>query len=186
MLKRVFLLSIIPLALLSVWIWQDLAPSGFVRFEKNSVEETPQISQFYPEGRLGDAVQVGDIQYQRVLGEPIYFDVRLPRVLDTIEVKILATGEIDGVVLGLRQPPTTAEPWRYILTKPNLNVEKDVKVINQQFELSQSYIEKGKVRFLLAIPEGANIELGRVEVEIKGEPLSLSVFWEAIKRRIKI
>lgn len=186
MLKRVLLLSIIPLVLLSFWVWQDLAPSGYVSFEKTSALRTPQISQFYPEGRLGEPMQVGEIEYQPVLGEPIYFDVRLPRVLDTIEVKIFVTGDVNDVTIGLRQPPTATEPWRYILTKPNIDDKGNVKVISQKFELSQSYVENGKVRFLFAIPEGANIALGKVEVEIKGAPLSVSVLQEAIKRRIKI
>lgn len=184
--QRVLLISVIPAIVLVAWAWQDLSPSGAVSFHKKSTSMTKNISQFYPEGRLGESSIYSDFEVQPVQGEPIYFDVRLPRVLQEIEVKITAIGDTEGLVIGLRQPPSPSQPWRYSLKQPTITNFGEYKIISQTFPLTDSYVEDGKVRFLLSVPTGNEVSIGNIEVNIVGESLHWQDFVTAIKHRLPI
>jgi hypothetical protein len=183
---RILLFSIIPFGILFVWIWQDVSPAGEAVYYRETANMTARISQYYPEGRLSEPVIVNNSEYQKVLGEPIYFDVRIPRVMDEIKVNVSAIGDIKDLKIGLRLPPSITQEWRYKIEQPTIIDLPDTNIVTHTFNLTESYVEKGKVRFILSIPQGQEIFLGKLEVFVSGDDLTISDIMKSIKQRLRI
>lgn len=183
--SRVLVLSIAPALLLMFWVLRDLAVNGDVEFSKSSEVMTSDISQYYPEGRLGEVENSDNLIWQPVQSEPIYFDVRLPRLLNNISINILAKGELENVKVGIRRNGENNE-WNYELKEPNIINKDGETYLTQTFDLSNATVDSGKVRFIISAPNVSKLELSNIQVSISGNKFTWNYALNAIKQRLSL
>jgi hypothetical protein len=171
--------------------WRDLAPSGQRHVTSDLVRRQPYLSLPYPEGRLAAPEASAGGWQQRVLAEPLYVDVRLPRRLDEVRLRLWyrARGLPDPVV-GLQ---VSVAPWRYDL-KPFERISVDQatgwSVGEAVFPLERAASDAGQVRLLISAPRLAaattgDLYLHRVDVTLAGPPLRPADAVAAVARRLR-
>ena len=113
----------IPALLFSFLVYKNLAVNGNLEAVYDFKEKSPFISVLRPQGRLGEIKKDSRGSYfQEVKDEPVYFDIRLPRPFQRVEVG-LEYKNIDQPIFELGAM-TDKERWQFDL-KPVEN-----KVIN--------------------------------------------------------
>ena len=80
---------VVPFAVFLWLLYKDFIVPGVLFAEYDFVNKSPFITALRPQSRIGEVEQDPQgVHYQRVFDEPIYFDVRMPRLLDTAEVTL--------------------------------------------------------------------------------------------------
>lgn len=184
--RRVLILSIVPAIFLAVTIVRDVQTDGRVTFVRGAGELQRDVSEYYPQGRLGDAEYDGAMWMQKVLDEPVYFDVRLPRAMESITVRVHTTGDISGVKMGLRRLPTDTGEWNYDVQVPDSEVDGRYVVLTEEWLLHDALVENGKVRVLVSVPAGAEISLGTASIDLVGQRMGLVEVVKKIVSRFAI
>ena len=171
--RRVLILSIVPAIFVMIVVTKDVQPDGHVTFVRSAADLQRDISEYYPQGRLGEVEYDGAMQMQQVLDEPVYFDVRLPRGMDKMNVRIHTTGDVSGVRMGLRRVPTDNSEWNYDVQVPDKVADGRYVLLTQEWDLREAMVVEGKVRVLVSVPAGADVALGNVVVDLVGQPMGI-------------
>lgn len=105
------IIFVIPIAV-SIWMaTQYFAVSGNLSIGTNFSNESPFISEWYPQNRAGDReknLRTGDT-YQQLVGEPDYIDVTVPRSYDSVDITVDYNNDEQPLVeFGLITNP---DPW---------------------------------------------------------------------------
>ena len=80
----------IPLLIFFWLAWQYFSFSGNLSIEYDFQGESPFISEFRPRGRALDReknLRTGEV-YQKIVGDPVYMDVTVPRSFDSVDVTV--------------------------------------------------------------------------------------------------
>ncbi len=110
--------AIIFLIPIAVFLWafaRYFSLSGTLTVHYDFRGESPMVSEFYPRGRALDREQnlrTAEV-YQRIVGEPVYMDVDVPRSFDTVDVTMEYFNPDQSILeFGL---VTSREPWAVAL-----------------------------------------------------------------------
>lgn len=84
-----FIIYTVPIIVFSWLVYKDLVISGILEAEYDFSHPSPFISVLRPQGRLSE-IMIDDQgnAYQKIVDQPVYFDVRLPRRFDTATVRL--------------------------------------------------------------------------------------------------
>jgi|GEM_PF-1164804 len=183
---------IVPFILLVLFAYQDIAPTGIFETTYNLNGYHPFVSKLYPKGRLSFTEKSLNTGYeQKILAEPVYFDVRIPRALDVVTLKIWYKGDSDNLNIGLRLPPAPDQQnWRYELKKFSsvIVVADGWQVGEVQFDFKKADIQKNKIRFMLSLPSVQNLStpfiFHKVSVRAIGQPLSIKNVWSLLVKYV--
>lgn len=98
--RAIFCLASI--ALLAWLFWQNLVPTGVLILEHRKVSPASPISDLHPQTRVIDLKDDGSSQ--RFFGDPVYFDVKVPRQFDKVVVDISWQNQAQPILeLGARK-----------------------------------------------------------------------------------
>ncbi|MBN1326210.1 hypothetical protein JW977_04525 [Candidatus Falkowbacteria bacterium] len=138
--KIIFILTAVVLFIFL--LSQDLVWSGKIEIKTDFFKFSPRISILKPQPRI--ILEEGN----KVIGEPIWFDVSLPRDFQKASLEI--TYQDDNNYL-IKIGPNTGADWDYkeltdIITDGNNKIGK------LDFDMTGKNINNGKLRFSLTIP----------------------------------
>jgi hypothetical protein len=102
-----------PAILLFFCLWQYYGLSGVLKTETNFSSPAPLITDFFPAARVSKKADLS------LIGEPVYFEVRMPRKFNSVKVELEYINKDQPVVyLGARQknaPGEDINAWHYNL-----------------------------------------------------------------------
>jgi hypothetical protein len=139
-----WLLLTLFVALLVFLFWQKFTPAGKIVYSHDLSYQGKFVFGFYPVSRI---VQSSD--WQKVVGEPVYFDVYSPRQFKkaTVSLRYFNNTGLEAK-FGLK---LNVNDWSFYMIK--MNAPQD-KFVEQEFEfdLSQAERKDNKIRFVIAVP----------------------------------
>lgn len=176
-----------PVAVAAWLIWRDLAPNGQSVVVSDLKHYHPYISSLYPLGRLGEPVAIGGEWKRQVNGEPVYFDVHLPRSMEQARVRLLYQTNGPSPRLGLKTGQGTA--WLYDIQSLSIGSDSSNGTFGEAvFNLTHAAIENGRLRFIISAPAinepEAVLEIKRIEIKLTGEKLRLADLAGIVRRKI--
>lgn len=155
------LIYISPIVLLILVIMTDLNVNGTRSFVYDIGKDSAVISQLFPAQRL-EGVKLGK---QKIVSQPIYFNVLYPHRYDTAIVTIEAENLYNKEwKIGIQR--TGNDDWIYDLYEPD-------KSGTASIPLQNSRVTDRRIRFILSIDEVGISELyiSRIEVILRRNPL---------------
>jgi hypothetical protein len=145
-----FVLGIVFLVLLAI---KSFAFEGVFEYEYTFGEASPYISMLKPRGRVDQEIYTTDdgMSYQKILHDPVYFDLKLPRKFENLEVEVIYQNFTQSILeLGL----SAGEELPSFLLKP---IEH--KILEKLFlSPSWSVIESGEFVLFQKGAEFASID----------------------------
>ena len=195
-----FSLILLFLALLSYLTWANFVPSGLLKIEKKINKPSPYFSDFYPSVRMKKIEQdENGIFFQRMVIDPVYFDLLMPRQFEKAKVKIKYQNPNQPLFqIGLKR---IDQPWTFDFRKllsPLTNTplppleggigikglsskEGDWTISENEFTLYPFLIDNRTLHFVLSSPDldiNLNeIKISDIEVTLEREPWTLENFW---------
>lgn len=169
-LSRLFF-AIIGVAVFAGLLWQYSAPAGFLELEYNFLKPTPYFSLLGPEERLSAAHQENSLAWQEMIFEPIYFNLRLPRVLKKAEIYIKYKAPVGrdlkiGILTNATGWPYDVKDFETILPTPD-----GWQIGIATFDLTSFERQRNQYRIILASSglneSGQRIQLGGIRVIAK-------------------
>ncbi|MFA5954720.1 MAG: hypothetical protein WC817_04250 [Patescibacteria group bacterium] len=177
----------LPVVFFAWLLYQDALPTGTYAVSLDVTKSQPVMSRLYPEGRVGIEQGNNEKPYAVLSGEPVYFDVRLPRRLSSATVRILYASSVP-LGLGVALPPTPNEPWRYEIKKLMPIDGSAPQSADLTFSLAEALVSKNRVRFIISAPNFSMVSvrpaIHSIRVNFAGEALSLSVVQSWLGRLI--
>lgn len=172
---RMFLV-VVPAAALAAMVWVDLAPRGVWQVVSDPTRYQPNISFFYPEGRLWPAVWGRGGWQQQVVSEPLYLDVRMPRRLAQVRIRLwYQTVGDTGLRVGMRVG--AGGIWQYRLQQlASAGEDNGWQVGEAVFDLAEATVERQRIRFILSAPRlnhQSALVIHRFAAVASGDPLTL-------------
>ena len=109
--------SILIIAVIGLLVWlfiQNLAISGHLEVAKDFCQSSNFISDFYPKVRVGEIETENNVCFQRIIVEPVYFKVKVPRTFNQVKVKIVYQNEKQPLFqLGILKKRTLITDWQF-------------------------------------------------------------------------
>jgi len=126
---------IAPFYLLYLALIKDIVPSGEITYSLDVEKQSSVITPLFPANRLDFASKYQSSGWQKIIKEPVYFEVRLPRKFDTAEVEVEYSNPGKTFIqTGLRTKGDLEWNYDFLpLDNPALN------------NLSWSYLENDKI-----------------------------------------
>ena len=181
------IILIVAVILLFGWlIYKNLIVTGQITMAKDFCQESPFISNLYPENRAGGVEIENGSCFQRFFIEPIYFKVKVTRTFAKAKVKIIYQNPGQEIVqLGLMQRRINPLDWRFHLEflgdKKTLDWQEGVA----EFSVRLDYMNDHALEFMLSSPnltENRNeIKISRIEVELSRPPVNWTNLFPEIK-----
>ncbi|MEK7159815.1 MAG: hypothetical protein AAB766_04940 [Patescibacteria group bacterium] len=141
--------------------WQKFAPAGEVVYGHDLSDQGKFIFGLYPVGRI-----IQSSEWQKIIGEPVYFDVYSPRKFKqaTVSLRYLNNTGLDAK-FGLK---LNVNDWSFYMIKMNGLPDKFVEQ-EFDFDLSSAERKNNKIRFVVAVPgiEKTNSDLLIDNVRVK-------------------
>lgn len=104
----------VPVALVGYLVWVDAVVSGELSATLDIGRQSPYISPLHPGGRLQPiSVDAAGVTSQTIIQQPVYFDVRVPRGLRELEVR-LTYQNLDQLLVEAG-PQVSDTPWTFQL-----------------------------------------------------------------------
>lgn len=161
-------------------IVQDLALDGQLNLLRLAGNSHSQISHFYPAGRINFDYQDG-YAVERLVAEPVYVDVRVPRLMKAATVKISYLGQPQNVRIGVRLPSTNSDAWRYRFG--DVVLDNATQTLQTNLDLEGALVERGRLRLIVASQHPETIAITKVQIEFSGEPLTLDLIMSRLAKR---
>ncbi len=173
---------LLPLIILYILFYNQQKPSGYLEaiynFQKNPLglqEESPIISHLVPKSRLYPPKIENNYQYQEWHSDPIYLDLKMPRVFETIEIEITHRNKYNiPFSFAYQKLATTTLEWEWE-DLPNANPVQSPTIVWQKSTFSTKLqnvnISNRKLRFRLSAPTLKNshktIDIKEIKVIFK-------------------
>lgn len=177
-------LILIPVIILAVLFYQDFNPDGYLKVDYDFCREDPFVSKFSPPGRVLEIEKIKTVAAedcrQKMVIDPVYFDVRLPQKFDQARLKLWYQKDADSTLqIG---PAQNLAAWQWQL--------KDISYSGTaEYDLRTVPMDKNDLRFLISSPgldvSGKEILFDKIEIEFIKEPLTKNNFLKRIKEWIK-
>lgn len=139
--------GILIIAALGLLIWlfvQNLVISGRLEIVKDFCQSSNFIANFYPKIRVGEIEAEEDFCFQRIIIEPVYFKVKIPRTFNQVKVKIFYQNEKQSLFqIGLLRKKIEPTDWQFQL-KPLENQVLDQLNWSKMTESGITFWQKEK------------------------------------------
>jgi len=145
-------------------IAQNLVWSGKLEIQTDFTKFTPYFSILKPQPRI--IINEGN----KVIGEPIWFDVALPRDFQKASLEIVYK---DDYGYKLKIGPNTGADWDFKELNNIIN-EADYKIGRIDFGMAGKNINNGKLRFSITIPNfdpSKPIYIKNIKMTFERQPL---------------
>jgi len=129
---------------------QDFAWTGQLEFKTDFKRFTPFVSILKPQ----DQVEIKDLAY--IKKEPVWLDVYLPRDFDKINLEFTYKNDSNYEILVGPKLYEENNPLKPLENQANPvlpNTENGFKIKSIEFDLKEIPIRKGKLRFMISIPD---------------------------------
>jgi len=189
-------LILIPIIILAVLFYKDFNPDGYLKVDYDFCREDPFVSKFSPTGRVLEIEKIKTVAgkdcQQKMVVDPVYFDVRLTQKFDQARLKLwyqkdLVTPLRIGPAINLSNWQWQLKDINYLLTTQNFS--EGWLVGTAEYDLKNIQPDKNILRFLISSPgldlSAKEIVFGRVAIEFIKEPLTKNNFFERLKEWIK-
>ncbi len=178
----------IPIVILAVLVYKDINPSGYLYAEHDFCTlHHPMISKFSPHGRILD-IDKNDVGCtQRMVIDPVYFDVRMPQTYDQARIKLWYKKD-NSVPLRIG-PAMDLDAWQWQL--------KDIQYYKTKgewqfglarYDISGVDYDGNDLRFLISSPgldeNQSQIVFNKIQIELIKQPLTASNWQDRIKEWI--
>lgn len=175
------ILRIIVISTPVVWLlfltYQYFIPSGKLEVSYDFCREAPFISRFSPDGRVLPIEKNGAVCQQKMVIDPVYFDVRLPQSFQKAEVSLVYKKYFwQPLKLGVK---TASQDWSWSI--------KEVMSYDWQdgwysgtvsFDLAGTVMENHRLRFIVSSPDlskkDQEVVFREIKIRFTKEPLTLN------------
>ncbi len=173
------ILILIPVLLLTYLFYKDLNPSGQLKISYDFCSPTPFISEFSPHGRVLDIEKNKTTSskeyYQKMVIDPVYFDVRLPQKFTTAQLTVWYQKK-PATVLKIG-PAVELSLWQWQLEDINFwHGDNGWSVGSADYDLTNLKLDNGRLRFLVSSPgldkNNGEIIFKKIKIEFQKDPLS--------------
>ena len=167
-------------AVFFLWIFNENVPiAGIKNILYTFGTPSGSVTQLRPMARLAESGKEGAISYQKIIEDPVYFDLRTPIAYDTIVVEMLYKNLSSRTVgLGIKQYPTQTE--FFITPFVPLSEQGGWTVARAEISLKNIQRMPGKYSLSLSFPGLAyhpNINeyvlVSRAQIVLQRKPLTL-------------
>lgn len=180
---RLILISFL-LILLIYFTWTNFVPTGVLKIEKKIGKQSPYFSDFYPSVRIKEVEQektTGSekIYFRRMIIDPVYFDLLMPRQFEKAKIKIKYQNPDQPLFqIGLKR---IDRAWSFDFKELSSKGE-DWTIGEVEFTLYPFLIDDRTLHFVLSSPDldiNLNeIKISDIEVTLEREPWTWGNFWE--------
>jgi hypothetical protein len=153
------LLYIIATLFFALLVWLVFRPTGHFSATQNLQDNNPTISKLYPEGRLGKLEFIDSGGFvQTILAEPLYFNVRSPRRMDSVVIALWFRGPVPKDwslgILSTADPTYQTSSYAFQkITQSHIKNDGAWQQLRLEFDLSRAALVNGHYRFILSIPK---------------------------------
>lgn len=170
-------------------VYKDICPSGILKVDYDFCREDPFISMFSPMGRVLEIEREKDFCRQKMVIDPVYFDVRLPQSFRTAKLKVWYKKDKD--VLFKIGPRFNSNEWKWLLRDVEyIGNEGEWQIGIIEYNLSYIQIDNNRLRFLISSPgldeSGNEILFKKIEIEFEKEQLGFGNLLRRIKSLLEI
>lgn len=165
---KLFIKIALILAVLAIFVFlfsRDLVWSGKLEIQTDFLKFTPYFSILKPQARIIMA------DNNEVIGEPIWFDVSLPRDFTKATVQLEYK---DDYNYEKKIGPNTGADWDYKILENLQTGENGYKISSVAFDMNGKNINNNKLRFSISIPgliAEKPIYIKNVKVILERQPL---------------
>lgn len=164
--------------------WVALLPSGERVVVDNLSGYHPAISRLFPQGRLATPVRGERGWEQRVIAEPVYVTVRVPRRLQNVTVALTYRGDATPMRFGV------LEAGGYALHEVPGGASNDARTATLTLSLERAVLNQGAYRFQLSAPEltrnQQTLVIEQLSFHFRGQPLRRQLFQNALQRWVSL
>ena len=182
---RITLITVVVLFFVII-SYQNYNFRGVLTGENNFSSKSMFMSEPYPKGRItGPNFNDNERPYITILNEPIYFDLRLPRPYQTLELEV-EYEKPEDVILQIG-PMVNKDKWLFELIRTTENSA----IFNASYEMGKMDKDKGMYKIMFSSPglSAENEELGikifDIKVKMTKDPITLENFWTRFKGYIE-
>jgi len=184
---RIILISI-PIIILGFLIYKYVCPRGVLKVDYDFCREDAFISRLSPGGRVLEIEKLDGYCQQKMVIDPVYFDVRLPQSFRQAGIKIWYQKN-DDVILKIG-PRFDSHQWLWDLKKVEfLENDGEWQVGVVDLDLNHVTMENNRIRFLVSSPWldkfGEEILFSRVEIKFEKLPIGWGKVREKVKNLVK-
>lgn len=170
------ILILIPILILGILLYCHICPSGNLKVNYDFCAEDPFVSKFSPIGRVLEIEKYKNYCQQKMVIDPVYFDIRLPQSFQSANLKIWYKKN-DNTVLKIG-PRFNPNEWLWDLKNIEFKEkENEWDIGATKFDLNHTTMENNRLRFLISSPgldqSGKEIIFKKIEIEFKKDPLSI-------------
>lgn len=166
-------------------VYQYIIPSGKLEVNYDFCHESPFISRLSPDGRVLPIARNGDFCQQKMVIDPVYFDVRLPQSFQKAEVVVNFKKSFwQPLKVGVK---TSLEDWSWNMAEVVSYDLKDGWYSGvASFDLAGAIMENRRLRFIVSSPDLSKKDQAVIFREIKikftKEPLTFhKIFFKLSK-----
>ena len=169
------ILILIPIIFLSILVYKDFNPAGYLKVCNNFCRPNPFNSDFSQHGRVLDIQQDKNGCIQQMVIDPVYLDVRLPQKFTQARLKIWYQKEPETELkIG---PAINLNQWQWQLKKPiYVRTINNWQVAIADYDLVHLAMDKNTLRWLISSPSlnlhQKKIIFNKIEIEFFKEPLN--------------
>lgn len=180
------ILGIIFLILLIWLFFQNLVVGGELRVVRDFCSSTRLISDLYPEDRVGGLERKGEVCWQRIFVEPVYFELRVPRTFSEIELEIVYQNPQHPILqLGLMKKKNNLLDWDFQLKKVSQEPSLDWQRAKVRFQGGEEYLNNHALEFMVSAPglteERHEIKIREIKVHLFRSSFNWQDFWQDFK-----
>ena len=168
------MLILIPIIILAVLVYKDFNPSGYLKVGYDFCREEPFISKFSPLGRVLAVERINGACSQKMVIDPVYFDVRLPQRFNEVRLTIWYK-KLSETKLQIG-PAIDLSAWQWQLKDINyIRNEGNWQIGKTSYDLFLTQIDHNRLRFLVSSPNladsGQEVIFKKIELEFVKKPI---------------
>ena len=168
------MLILIPIIILAVLVYKDFNPSGYLKVGYDFCREEPFISKFSPLGRVLAVERINGACSQKMVIDPVYFDVRLPQRFNEVRLTIWYK-KLSETKLQIG-PAIDLSAWQWQLKDINyIRNEGNWQIGQTSYDLFLTQIDHNRLRFLVSSPNladsGQEVIFKKIELEFVKKPI---------------
>jgi len=183
------ILIFIPVIILAVLVYKDICPLGVLEVEYDLCRESPFFSKLSPGGRVLEIEKKKGYCEQKMVIDPVYFDVRLPQSFRKAEMEIWYQKSNAETPLKIG-PRLNPDAWAWDLQDVIFYAPMaDWSIGKANFDLTKTKMDNNRIRFLISSTgldeSDKNIKFRYIKIRFEKEPLSWSNLLSRIRSLIK-
>lgn len=178
-----------------LWLfYKDFVPNGRLEVENNFKKRSALISGLYPLERLRSVEREGDIYYETIRIDPVYFDLAIPRFFQKAKIIIKYQNPSQNLFqIGIKD---VNSDWNFLF-KTIENRGEGIRsketdgwqIAEIDLELQPWFINNRKLYFILSSPllysKGGEIKVSQIKIILEREPWTVGNFLPRLKTYLR-